>query len=298
MQTIGWVGLGAMGAPMAVAAARSGHKVFAFDINPVVTQSLVEEGVQVAASISLAASTADIFVIMVATPDQVEAVLFGPDGAAKELREGSVVLLMATVGPGPVTDWAGRLAERHIGLVDAPVSGGVARAALGDLLIMVSGDPQAIEIVKPLLDSLARTAPIVGETPGDGQRVKLVNQLLCGVHIAVAGEALAFAESLGLDARACWEVIRQGAASSFMLDDRGDRMLVGEFDQVKSALDIFVKDMGLVNSAALANGMPVPLAETAADIFLRGHQGGLGRKDDSAVIQIFRNWTAFESVTT
>ena len=88
---------------------------------------------------------------------------------------------------------------------------------------------------------------MVGEAPGDGQKVKLVNQLLCGVHIAAAAEALAFADALGLDARACWEVLRDGAAASFMLDDRGERMLDEAFEPPKSALDIFVKDMGLVD---------------------------------------------------
>ena len=109
-----------------------------------------------------------------------------------------------------------------------------------------------------MLDAMARTAPVVGAAPGDGQKVKLVNQLLCGVHIAVAAEALAFAEAMGLDAETTWEVIRHGAAASFMLDDRGQRMVHGAFEQVNSALDIFVKDMGLVIDAARQHGHPVP----------------------------------------
>jgi 3-hydroxyisobutyrate dehydrogenase len=106
---------------------------------------------------------------------------------------------------------------------------------------------------------MARAAPVVGSRPGDGQKVKLVNQMLCGVHIAVAAEALAFAEAMGLDARSTWEVIRDGAAASFMLDDRGARMLEGTDGEVKSALDIFVKDMGLIADAASANGYTAPL---------------------------------------
>ena len=225
---------------------------------------------------------------MVATPEQVESVLFGDDGAAEALEAGAVVVIMATVGPAPIARWAATLAERDIELVDAPVSGGVARAGEGDLLIMVAGAEAAIGRVQPLLDALARSAPVVGSTPGDGQKVKLVNQLLCGVHIAAAGEALAFAEALGLDARACWEVIRDGAAASFMLDDRGERMLDGEVEPAKSALEIFVKDMGLVTDAARENAYPTPLASVAEQLYLAGSRAGLGRLDDSSIIRLFR----------
>lgn len=134
---------------------------------------------------------------------------------------------------------------------------------------------------------MARSAPVVGAQPGDGQKVKLVNQLLCGVHIAVAAEALAFAEAMQLDAAAAWEVLRAGAAASFMLDDRGDRMVHGT-DQVKSALDIFVKDMGLVLDAARENSYPAPLASTAEQLYLAGRRAGLGRRDDSSIIEVLR----------
>jgi len=194
---------------------------------------------------------------------------------------------MATVGPAPVQAWAERLEAQGVDLVDAPVSGGVARAAGGDLLVMVGGAPAAVRRVQPLLDVLAREAPVVGATPGDGQKVKLVNQLLCGVHIAAAAEALALAQAMHLDPAATWEVLRHGAAASFMLDDRGERMVHGT-DQVKSALDIFVKDMGLVTDAARAAGSPAPLASAAEQLYLAGHQAGLGRRDDSTVLEVLR----------
>jgi 3-hydroxyisobutyrate dehydrogenase/putative dehydrogenase len=142
--------------------------------------------------------------------------------------------------------------------------------------------------VRPVLDALARSAPVVGDAPGDGQKVKLVNQLLCGVHIAAAAEGLAFAEALGLDARACWEVLRDGAAASFMLDDRGGRMVDGAFDDVKSALDIFVKDMGLVTGAAREHDYTAPLATAAEQLYAAGRRAGLGRRDDSSLIEVLR----------
>jgi 3-hydroxyisobutyrate dehydrogenase/putative dehydrogenase len=287
MTRVGWVGLGAMGLPMASTVARAGHTLSAYDIDPARAESLTDDGGTAAVSIAEAASGADVLVLMVATPDQVDGVLFGDDPAAAVLAPGAVVMVMATVGPAPVQRWALRLAEQGVRVVDAPVSGGVARAAAGDLLIMVGGAEEALQRVRPLLDAMARSAPVVGSQPGDGQKVKLVNQLLCGVHIAVAAEALAFAEAMQLDATATWEVLRAGAAASFMLDDRGERM-VHRSDQVKSALDIFVKDMGLVLDAARENSYPAPLASTAEQLFLAGRRAGMGRLDDSSVIEVLR----------
>jgi 3-hydroxyisobutyrate dehydrogenase/putative dehydrogenase len=153
---------------------------------------------------------------------------------------------------------------------------------------MVAGGAHAVRRIQPLLDVMARSAPVVGESPGDGQKVKLVNQLLCGVHIAAAAEALAFAEAMGLEARACWEVIRTGAAASFMLDDRGARMVEGAFEEAKSALDIFVKDMGLVGEAARQSTYPAPLAAAAEQLYRAGSRAGLGRLDDSSIIGLCR----------
>jgi 3-hydroxyisobutyrate dehydrogenase/putative dehydrogenase len=152
---------------------------------------------------------------------------------------------------------------------------------------MVGGSDEAVGRVRPLLDGMARSAPHVGAAPGDGQKVKLVNQLLCGVHIAAAAEALAFAEAMHLDPAATWEVVRGGAAASFMLDDRGARMVHGT-DEVRSALDIFVKDMGLVTDAARAGDFPAPLASVAEQLYLAGRRAGLGRRDDSTVIEVLR----------
>ncbi|HEX3751505.1 MAG TPA: NAD(P)-dependent oxidoreductase [Streptosporangiaceae bacterium] len=282
---VGWLGLGAMGAPMAACLARAGHAVSAYDVVP----GRTPDGVTEAAAIADAVAGADAVAVMVATPGQLEQVLFDEKGAAGALADGQIVVVMSTVGPEAVVAAASRLAAVGVAVVDAPVSGGVARAGQGDLLILVSGPAEAVAGVRPLLDALARSAPVVGPSPGDGQRMKLVNQLLCGVHIAAAGEALAFAESLGLDPGQCWTVLREGAAASFMFDDRGARMVAGDFDDVRSALDIFVKDMGLVTGAAGDAGAAVPLASAARELYQRGHDEGLGRRDDSVIIEVLRD---------
>lgn len=285
---VGWLGLGAMGAPMATCLARAGHSVYAYDISPERVAALAPDGVLSANTIAAAVDGAEVVAIMVATPDQLEKALFAEDGAAGALPGGTVVMIMATVGPEAVISAADRLAPIGVAVIDAPVSGGVQRATTGDLLIMTSGPSGAVRRVQPLLNALARSAPVVGKFPGDGQRMKLVNQLLCGVHIAAAAEALTFAEALGLKAADCWEVLRVGAAASFMFDDRGARMIAGHFDQVRSAMDIFVKDMGLVAAAANQVGAPVPLTTAARQLYEDGHERGMGRLDDSALIEVLR----------
>ena len=171
MTNVGWIGLGAMGGPMATCVARAGHTVTAFDIDPQNAAALAADGVKAAATISDAAVDADVLVLMVATAEQAESVLYGDGKAAAALKPGSVVLLMATVGPAAVQDWAKRLEPAGVEIVDAPVSGGAVRAGQGDLLIMVSGSETALGVAQPLLDVMARHAPVVGvRDPGTDRR--------------------------------------------------------------------------------------------------------------------------------
>jgi 3-hydroxyisobutyrate dehydrogenase len=284
---VGWVGLGAMGAPMARVALGAGFEVDGFDVFEPARAAFTEAGGTAVASPAEVARHADILVLMVATPAQAEDVLFGEGGAVATLRSGAIVLVMATVGDAAVREWADRLAPDGVRVVDAPVSGGVARAASGELLVMPSGAAPDLDAVRPLLDALAAVAEPVGTAVGDGQRMKLVNQLLCGVHIVAAAEALSFAGALGLDPRAAWDVVRRGAAGSFMLDDRGERMLQDD-PPVRSAVDIFVKDMGLVVAAAEAAGHEPGLARAARSVYGAASASGLGRSDDSTVIRTYR----------
>jgi 3-hydroxyisobutyrate dehydrogenase/putative dehydrogenase len=288
MTRVGWIGVGAMGGPMAECVAQAGYDIKVFDVDAARAAALSSSGAKPAATIAEVVDGVDVVALMVATAEQADSVLWGDGGAAESLAAGSTVVIMATVGPAAVKDWASQLASRGVDVVDAPVSGGVARAGAGDLLIMVGGPEAAVERVRPLLETMARTAPFVGSEPGAGQKIKLVNQLLCGVHIAAAAEALAFAEAMDLDARSCWEILRDGAAASFMLDDRGARMVEGAFDEPKSALDIFVKDMGLVTDAGQQSGASTPLAGAAQQLYLAGRSAGLGRLDDSSIIEVLR----------
>jgi 3-hydroxyisobutyrate dehydrogenase-like beta-hydroxyacid dehydrogenase len=287
MQSAGFIGLGAMGAPMAKRIVSAGFDLSVFDVRYENADPLVEQGARRTLSPRDAAEGAKALVLMVVNSEQVEEVLFGEDGAAETLSPESAVVVMSTVGPEAVRGIEERLAEHRVRLLDAPVSGGVARAERGDLLIMAGGPADLFDEVRHLLAAMGSTVAHCGGSVGDGQSVKLVNQLLCGVHIAAAGEALAYAEALGLDPRSVFETVRHGAANSFMLEDRGERMLEREFVPAKSALDIFVKDMGLVREAAGEQDFRTPLADAAHGLYEEGSSLGLGEEDDSGVVRVF-----------
>ena len=287
MKRLAFVGLGAMGVPMARCLFDAGFGLTVFDVRPENAGPLVEAGATAAGSVREAAVDAEALVLMVVNAAQAEDVLFGDGGAAEVMGSGATVVIMSTVGPEPVRDLAGRLEERGLRLLDAPVSGAVVRAKKGDLLIMAGGPEEVFEEMRPVLGAMGSTVVHCGPRAGDGQAVKLVNQLLCGVHIVAAAEAVAYAEAMGLDPRFVLDTIRNGAAGSFMLEDRGQRMVDRAFIPPKSANDIFVKDMGLVREAARAVGYGTPLSDVAFRLFETGSSMGLGTEDDSGVVRVY-----------
>ncbi|MDP8899805.1 MAG: NAD(P)-dependent oxidoreductase [Actinomycetota bacterium] len=287
MRNVAFVGLGAMGAPMAQCLLSAGFGLGVFDVREENSRPLVEMGARGAATPGEAAENAEALFLMVVNAEQTEAALFGQNGAAEALAPGGAVVVMSTVGPEPIRELDGRLSERNLRLLDAPVSGGVARAQQGDLLIMAGGPEDLFGELRPALEAMGSTVVHCGPAAGDGQAVKLVNQLLCGVHIAAAGEALAYAGALGLDPESVYETIRHGAAGSFMLEDRGRRMLDRRFLPAKSAMDIFVKDMGLVRRAAGERGFATPLSDVAHGLYEKGSSLGFGGEDDSGILRVF-----------
>jgi len=282
------LGLGAMGLPMAARVA-SRFTVRGFDIQEARRRLASDVGVESFDTARAAASGAGVVLLAVRNGEQLADVLFGPDGVAEVLDAGTVVILTSTVGADAIPATVEGLAGHGIALVDAPLSGGPVRAGAGDLLIVVGAEPRALEQARPVLELLASTITIVGDRPGDGQALKTVNQLLCGVHIAAAAEALALADALGLDQAKTLAALEAGAAGSFMLSNRGPRILQAYEDdgaEVLSRLDIFVKDMGIVGKAARSVGLPSPLAAAAEQLYLLGQAQGLGAADDSAVIRV------------
>jgi 3-hydroxyisobutyrate dehydrogenase len=282
------LGLGAMGLPMALRLAET-CAVTGFDAVAAQRDRARSEGLEVRDAAADAVRGAEVVLLAVRNGTQLEEALLGEAGVAPVLADGAVVLLTSTVGVEAVRATAAALADRGVALVDAPLSGGPVRARQGDLLILVGGHEDAVARVRPVLDRLGSTVTAVGPHPGDGQALKTVNQLLCGVHIAAAAEALALADALGLDRAAALAALNQGAAASFMLANRGPRMLEAYDEdgaEVLSRLDIFVKDLGIVGTAARAAGLATPVAAAAEQLFLLGQAQGLAAADDSAVIRV------------
>jgi 3-hydroxyisobutyrate dehydrogenase-like beta-hydroxyacid dehydrogenase len=276
---VSFVGVGAIGLPMALQIQRAGHMVTGVDVSNAVIAQATASGITTVRSL-IAAPLAQMVVVMVATPEQLAALV----DQVKDHVHGQQWIIMSTVGPIAVREQGEVLRRAGARVVDAPVTGGVARAKTGALLIFAAGAPGDVSAAMPVLEALG-TVHVTGENLGDGQSIKVVNQHLCSVHIAAAAEALNLARLLGLDQAAVLALVEKGAAGSWMLSDRGPRMLAGSDVGVTSAINIFVKDSGLVASAAASCGAQLPLLTTAHEHFCTAAEMGLGLRDDSRVIE-------------
>lgn len=274
-----FIGVGAIGLPMALQIQRAGHRVNGVDVSDVVIANATASGIETVRSLS-EAPRAEVVVVMVATADQ----LAGLVARTSETVRGQLWVIMSTVGPQSVREQGCALRRAGARVVDAPVTGGVARARTGALTIFAAGAPEDIEAARPVLEAMG-TVHQTGRELGDGQSIKVVNQHLCSVHIVAAAEALSLARSLGLDPATVLALVERGAAGSWMLSDRGPRMLAGTDVEVTSVINIFVKDSGLVASAGQACGAALPLLATAHERFCRAAEMGLGLRDDSRVIE-------------
>lgn len=286
--TVTVIGLGAMGLPMATNLAQD-FKVNGVDIAEPRLALAKAAGISTFSNSQEAVAEADVVLLAVRNQQQLNDVLFGELGISHVMKEGAAILLTSTVGIAAVVEAAERLKSDNIEIIDAPVSGGPVRAGEGDLLVTVGAYPEVVDKFRDVLEKMAGNLVIVGDEPGKGQAMKTVNQLLCGVHIAAAGEAMALAGKLGLDQKAALDALMSGAASSFMLGDRGERMLEAYTDEgaeVKSRVDIFVKDMGIVTAAAKDAGIAVPVAAAAEQQYLQGLARGMGADDDSSIIRV------------
>ncbi|NMF89546.1 NAD(P)-dependent oxidoreductase [Aromatoleum petrolei] len=285
MTTIAFAGLGAMGLPMARNLLARGHRVRGIDINPGALDALAAAGGERTPGAAAAAEGADVLILMVINAAQAEQVLFA-DGALQALPEGGIVCLMATCPPGAVARIAERVDAAGRRFVDAPVSGGTAGAIAASLTIMAACERESFKTMQPVFQAIGQRIFHVGERPGQGATVKTVNQLLCGVHIAVVAEAFSLAAKAGVDLDVLLEIMGGSAASSWMLKDRGPRMLQAE-PEVSSAVDIFVKDLGIVLEAGREAKAALPIAAVAHQMFLATSGRGEGRADDSQVIRSY-----------
>jgi 3-hydroxyisobutyrate dehydrogenase len=288
--SVGVIGLGAMGMGMAQSLRRAGHVVNVFDVRAEVAQKFAVEGGVACASLEAIAAASDILVSVVVNAAQTESVLFGDDspssGCAGHLKPGSVFVMCSTVEPAFSVGLEKKLNDLGLLYIDAPISGGAAKAASGQMTMMTAGTPAAYAKAETFLDAMAAKVYKLGDSAGAGSKVKIINQLLAGVHIAAAAEAMALGLREGVDPEALYEVITHSAGNSWMFENRMAHVLAADYTPL-SAVDIFVKDLGLVLDMARASKFPLPLSSTAHQMFMQASTAGFAKEDDSAVIKIF-----------
>jgi 3-hydroxyisobutyrate dehydrogenase len=285
-RTLGVVGLGSMGLGAASSAVRRGVATWGLDPRPEARAAFAAAGGQATDSLADLGARCDVVMVLVVNAAQTEAVLFGEQGLAHTLKRGSVVVGSATVDPALPPVWEARLAERGLHFIDGPVSGGPKKAADGQMTVMASGRAEAFDAAGALLDAVAGKVWRLGDRAGIGSTVKMVNQHLAGVHIAAACEAMALGLRAGAEPRTLYEVICGSAGMSWMFQNRVPHILDGDFTPL-SAVNIFVKDLGIVLDAARQLTQSLPLAATAHQMYLHAAAAGLGGEDDSALIKIF-----------
>ena len=290
---VGLIGLGAMGMGMAKSLLKAGFPVRGYDINAAAVENFVAAGGEGAATVAAAATGAELFIVVVLSADQVTDVLFGNGNAAQALTSGSVVMVCSTVSPAFAKATAVRLSALGLQMLDAPMSGGTARAAQGKLSFMASGPDAVFAKVQPALDAMAENIYRMGSDYGLGSTMKMVNQILAGVQIATAAEAMAFGVRAGLDARQIYDVICNSAGASFMFQNRVPHMLDGDYTP-HSAVDIWVKDLDIVLETGRDLRFPLFFSALAHQLFISASAAGHGRLDDAAVVKVFEQLTGIE----
>ena len=283
------IGLGTMGMGAAKSCIRAGLNTYGGDISDKALQELKDAGaVKVSKTPKEFGAELDAVIVLVVNAAQVKTVLFGgePDCFAASLKKGTPVMVSSTMAAADAQEIATKLAEYGLPMLDAPVSGGGVKANAGEMTVMASGAQETFETLQPVLDAVAGKVYNIGTEFGLGSSVKIVHQLLAGVHIAVAAEAMAMAKKAGIPLDIMYDVVTNAAGNSWMFENRMAHVLAGDYTPL-SAVDIFVKDLGLVTDTAKALHFPIPLASTAYQMFTNASNAGYGRYDDSAVIMTF-----------
>ena len=281
------IGLGAMGMGAAQSCVRAGLDTYGVDLSAQARDVLQAAGAKaVAASADGFADKLDAVLLLVVNAAQVDAVLFGESKLADKLKHGTAVMVSSTIAAQDARRFGEALAARGLLMLDAPVSGGAAKAAAGEMTVMAAGDDAVFAKLQPVLDAVAGKVYRCGKDIGQGATVKIIHQLLAGVHIAAGAEAMALAAKAGIPLDLMYDVVTHAAGNSWMFENRMKHVVDGDYTPL-SMVDIFVKDLGLVTDTGKALRFPLPLASTAFNMFIEASNAGHGKEDDSAVIKIF-----------
>ena len=278
-------GLGSMGFGIAQSLIKARHTVYGYDVTDEPVDRLVKAGGQKARFADIASSV-DVVVVVVLNAEQTEDVLFGEDGVVASLEAGAAIISSATVSPDFARQMESRCQAKGIHYLDAPISGGSIKAASGALSVMASGTPQAFAQARPALDAISEKVFELGAEAGAGSAMKVVNQMLAGVHIASMAEAITFGMTQGVAPDEFLEVISQCAGTSWMLENRAPHVIAGDYTP-HSAIDIWLKDLGIVLDIAKDAKFGAPLTAAALQQFVAASGSGLGREDDAAVAKVY-----------
>jgi 3-hydroxyisobutyrate dehydrogenase len=282
----GVIGIGAMGMGVAKRLLGRSYAVYVRDIRPEAEDEARAAGATVCASPAEVARACPIVITLVVDAAQTEEVVFGPHGIAEGMAPGGVLVMCSTVSPefsGPLAE---RLVPRGILALDAPVSGGPARAHDGTMSMMIAGDPEGFERARAVLESISGKRFRVSGRTGDGSKMKLVNNLMAGINLAAACEGMVFGLKLGLDPQAIFDVVCASSGASWVFGDRMPRVLAGDYS-TKAAVDILAKDLGLALEAGAAARAALPIGATARQSFIATSALGHGQEDDAAVAKYY-----------
>ncbi|WP_262386483.1 L-threonate dehydrogenase [Roseobacter fucihabitans] len=284
-QKVAVIGLGSMGFGIAASLLRAGHETFGFDVSAARVADFIAQGGAVG-DLSEVAGDLDAVVVVVLNAAQTEDVLFGAEGVVPRLKPGAVVLACATVAPDVARRLAAHASEHGVQYIDGPISGGAVKAAAGQLSVMASGSTAAFAAARPVLDAIAQTVFELGDEAGAGSAMKAVNQMLAGVHIATMAEALTFGMTQGISPDKFVEVISKCAGTSWMLENRAPHIVAGDYTP-HSAVNIWLKDLGIVLDIAKGDNFSAPITAAALQQFIAAAGQGLGGEDDAAVAKVY-----------
>lgn len=278
-----FAGLGSMGLGMALSCARAGHEVHGFDPAPDRVARLIAAGGH---ALGPKSPKAQVAVCVVLNADQTRAALFGAEGLATRLGPGGVIISCATVAPAFAREMEAEAHARGLLYLDAPISGGSAKAAAGALSVMASGSADAFAAARPALEAMAASLFELGDQAGAGSAMKAVNQMLAGVHIAAMAEAMTFGMTQGIAPEDFLRVIRQCAGTSWMLENRAPHIVAGDYTP-HSQVNIWPKDLGIVLDIAREARFDAPITAAALAQYLTAAEMGLGHQDDAAVAKVY-----------
>ena len=284
-QMVSVFGLGSMGLGVACSALAGGHDVFGFDIDSQKQSNFIASGGQ-SGAVETAVEKSSVVILVVLNGAQTEDLLFGVKGVVPRMQAGSVVVSCATLAPETAQRLADKCKDFQVLYLDAPISGGPVKASDGALTIMASGPKAAFDAAMPVLHSISENVYKLGEEAGPGSSMKSVNQLLAGIHLAAMGEALTFGISQGIDAARIVEVISKCAGTSWMFENRGAHVVDGDYTPY-SAINIWLKDLGIVLDVAKRSQFSAPLAAAALQQFVTAAEQGFGGEGDAAVAKVY-----------